>query len=120
MSPRANRRDFFRLGGLALAGAWAPVAGLVGCRGRSANDRLNVGVIGVKGRGAINLACVASQNVIALCDVHEQHMAEAAKEFPHAYTYNDFRKMLEWDDIDAVVVSTPDHTHAPATAMALR
>ncbi|GAC1463221.1 MAG: Gfo/Idh/MocA family oxidoreductase [Isosphaeraceae bacterium] len=119
LSRRVNRRDVLRAGGLSLAGSLSSAAGL-GCARSSANDRLNIGVIGVAGRGAVNLACVASQNVVALCDVDEKHLAQAAEKFPRAYTYHDFRKMLEWKAIDAVVITTPDHTHAPATAMALR
>ena len=85
----------------------------------STNDKLNIGVIGVANRGGANLAGVASENIVALCDVDDNYLAQAAQRFPAAKTYNDFRRMLDQKDIQAVVVSTPDHTHAPATMMAL-
>ena len=58
-------------------------------------------------------------NVVALCDVDENYLGAAAKRFPKAQTYSDFRRLLEKKEIDAVVVATPDHTHAVATAAAL-
>lgn len=83
------------------------------------SDKLNLGIIGVANRGGDNLNGVAEQNIVALCDIDDNYLAAAKLRFPMAETYNDFRKMLERKDLDAVVVSTPDHCHAPATAMAL-
>jgi predicted dehydrogenase len=86
-------------------------------------DRVNVGVIGVGGRGAVNLAGVAAVdgvNIVALCDVDEEALAKAAAKFPKAAIEHDFRKLLERKEVEAVVISTPDHTHAPAAALALR
>ena len=77
-----------------------------------ANDKLNIGVVGVAGRGAGNLKGVSGENIAALCDVSARNLAGAAGKFPRAKTYSDFRKMLEQKDLDAVVCSTPDHTHA--------
>jgi len=85
-----------------------------------ANDRLDVAVIGVGGRGAGNLDAVSGENVVAVCDVDDANLAKAGEKFPLAKRYADFRKMLEQKDIDAVVVATPDHHHAPATVRALR
>jgi len=82
-----------------------------------------VGVVGVAGRGAANLAGVAREDtvsIVALCDVDANNLATAAKQFPNAKTYSDFRELLDQKGIDAVVVSTPDHTHAVASAGALR
>src|SRR5262245_45286822 len=63
---------------------------------------------------------VASENIAALCDVDATYLAAAKQKFPAAKTYNDFRRLLDQKDIDAVVVATPDHTHAVAAAAALR
>ena len=86
----------------------------------SPNEKLNLGIIGVANRAAANLEAVSSQNIVALCDVDDDYLRGASQKFPSAKTYNDFRKLLERNDLDAVVVSTPDHIHAPATMMALR
>lgn len=82
----------------------------------SPNEKLNIAAIGVGGRGFHNLREVAGENIIALCDVDDQRAAEAYAAFPQAKRYKDFRRMLDQHDqeIDAVVVSTPDHTHAVA------
>ena len=88
----------------------------------SPNEKLNVAVIGVSNRGAANMSGVASQNVVALCDVDDRYLDTAiAKDFPQAKRFNDFRRMLDdMKGIDAVTVSTTDHTHAHATVRALR
>src|SRR5262245_46883983 len=86
----------------------------------SANEKLNIGVIGVAGRGGENLSGVSSQNIVALCDVDDKNLAAAAAKFPSAKTYNDFRRLIDQKNIDAIVVSTPDHTHAVAVVAALK
>lgn len=78
----------------------------------SANDKLNLGVIGVAGRGGENLAGVSGENIVALCDVDATRLAEAAVKFPKAATMSDFRRLVDRTDLDGIVVSTPDHTHA--------
>ncbi len=85
-----------------------------------ANERLNIGVIGVGGRGASDLASVASENIVALCDVDEGALNNAASNHPAAKKYFDYRELLQQDNLDAVVIATPDHHHAPATVRALR
>jgi predicted dehydrogenase len=86
------------------------------------NDRLNVAVVGVGGRGGANLRAVsATENIVALCDVDDRRAAAGYKDFPKAARYADFRVMLDKQrDIDAVVVSTPDHQHAVVAAAAIR
>ncbi|MGV2336527.1 MAG UNVERIFIED_CONTAM: Gfo/Idh/MocA family oxidoreductase [Planctomycetaceae bacterium] len=84
------------------------------------NSRLNLGVIGVGGRGGSNLDAVSSENIVALCDVDLDRLAAASSRFPTAKTFTDYRKLLELTPLDAVVISTPDHHHAPAAARALR
>jgi len=86
----------------------------------SAHEKLNVAVIGVANRGGANLQGVASENIVALCDVDDAYLAKAKQKFPAAKTYNDFRRLLDQREIDAVVVSTPDHTHAVAAVAALK
>lgn len=88
-----------------------------------ANDRIHLAGIGVggKGRGEINDSAKAGANIVALCDVDDVRAAETFKKFPKAKRYKDFRVMLEnQKDIDAVTVSTPDHTHAVAAVMAMK
>ena len=117
---RVTRRDFLRVSAAAGAATFAlPAFAQV----RSPNAKLNVAVIGPAGQGAANLAATAAlENVVALCDVDEHRLGGAAQQHPKAKTYVDFRKMFDamGKQIDAVMVSTPDHTHAPAAAMALR
>ena len=114
-----SRRQFLQSTGAAAASlaCWSELAPAAP---RSANEKLNIGVIGVANRGRANLTAVASENIAALCDVDQQYLGEAHKQFPKATKYVDWRKMLEDKSLDAVVVSTPDHTHAVAAAAALR
>jgi len=87
---------------------------------RSPNEKLNLGVIGVAARAHDNLMGVAQENIVALCDIDSQRLGAALKEFPKAASYEDYRKLLDRQDLDAVVVSTPDHTHAIPVCWALR
>lgn len=119
MPTRINRRGFLQtstvLGIAASSGALLSPSRVLG-----ANERLNIGVIGVGGRGASDLAGVAHENIVALCDIDEGRLDAAAAKHSSAKKYVDYRKLLEQDDLDAVVVATPDHHHAPATVRALR
>ena len=116
--PPINRRTFLQ--STAIAGATASVAPAF-LRGRNLNERLNIAVIGTGGRGGSNLRSVSGENITALCDVSEPNLNRAAKKFPRAKRYADFRKLFEHPkDFDAVVVSTCEHTHAFATLPALQ
>jgi predicted dehydrogenase len=87
----------------------------------AANDKLAIGIIGAGGRGWDNLQGVQSERIVAIADVDDKRASEAFKKFPDASRYRDFRKMLDKEmSLDAVVVSTPDHTHAVAAITALR
>lgn len=88
----------------------------------SPNEKLNIALIGAGGRGASNLEGVAGENIVALCDVDHRRAATTYEAYSGVPKFNDFRKMLDQMDkqIDAVVVSTPNHIHAPASAMAMR
>jgi predicted dehydrogenase len=99
----------------------APRHVLGGPRQIPPSEKVNIGVIGSGGRGADDIQGVKSQNIVALCDVDQQRAAAAQKGFPKAKIYQDFRVMLEkQNDIDAVVVATPDHIHAVAAMAALK
>ncbi len=90
-------------------------------RGRNLNEKLNIAVIGVGGRGASNLHDVGSENIVALCDVYEPAVSRAAEVHPRARRLRDFRKLYDRaGEFDAVVVSTSEHTHAFATLPALK
>jgi predicted dehydrogenase len=118
-----SRRAFLKQSTWTCAGLWITGSRVLGDdRQRSANERLDVGFIGTGGRGAANLKAVAGagENIVALCDVDDRTLGRAAGQFSAAKTYNDFRQMLEQKGLDAVVVTTPDHTHAVAAAMALQ
>lgn len=120
MNAKLQRREFLRQ--IGLAGSVAPFADLLRAEQTrlSPNERLNLGIIGVNGRGAENLAAVGSENIIALCDVDRARAEEARAAFPKAVFFQDFRKLLEFKGLDAVVISTPDHMHAIPAVMAMR
>ncbi len=90
-------------------------------RSVSPNERLNIAVVGCGGRGYENLKETTSENVVALCDVDSNRAAKALTEHPNAKRYTDWRKLLDdTKSFDAVIVATPDHTHAPASVSAMR
>jgi len=121
MSNRLNRREMLRNAALAGVGVWVSRG-----RGRagenSPNEKLNIAGIGVGGRGAGDVKGVETENIVALCDVDGRRAAGTFTKYPKAKVFHDFRKMLEeiHNQIDAVVIGTPDHTHATAAAMAMR
>ncbi|MBE0534136.1 MAG: Gfo/Idh/MocA family oxidoreductase [Phycisphaerae bacterium] len=118
MKDGINRRSFLKSGAGAVAGFTIVNSGVLAA-GNSPNGKLNVAVIGVAGRGGANLGGVKGENIVALCDVNGKNLAGAAAQFPQAKTYTDWRKCLEQKDIDAVVCSTTDHTHAFINVWAL-
>jgi predicted dehydrogenase len=89
---------------------------------KSPSQRLRIAAVGTTGRAGGNLTDLSSQDIVALADVDANLLDKGAERFPAARKYRDFRVMLEKDadHIDAVLVSPPDHTHAPAAAMAMR
>ena len=85
------------------------------------SEKLGIAGIGVGGQGGNDIDHVSSENIVALCDVDDRHAARTFERYPNAKKYRDFRKMLETQqDIDAVVVGTPDHLHAVVSVMALK
>ncbi len=148
MNSRIGRRRFLGFSAALGAGVAIVPAGLV--RAYAANERIQVGLVGVGGRGRWFVDTIPRmEQVVAVCDVNEQKIAEAFKHWEEAGTryaasehdwerragaefkrllderpkvFHDFRKMLDelGDQLDAVVVATPDHTHAVASAAAIR
>ncbi len=120
-SSALTRRQFIYRSALA-AGATA----LAGCatshaRHVAANEKLNIGVVGVSGKGESDIECCSGENIAALCDVDGKALGKASQKHPKATTYKDFRQMLEKEkSLDAIIVATPDHVHATAAAMAIR
>lgn len=122
---KTNRREFLTHAGksAAAAAAFTIVAPhVLGGPGRKPpSEKLNIAGIGVGGQGAHDLAEVESENIVALCDVDWTRAAETFKRYPDAKRYRDFREMLDKEPgIDAVVIATPDHTHAVAAMAAIR
>jgi predicted dehydrogenase len=118
LAARPTRRQFGRIVTIAATGALAAPAII---KGRNLNEKLNIAMIGVGGRGAANLEGISSETVVALCDVYEPALDQAGVRYPRARRYRDFRKLFDdHREIDAVVVSTTEHTHAFATLPALQ
>jgi len=116
-----SRRDFLRAA--VATGGLAAVGDVLADdhKTKSPNEKLNVAVIGVAGQGNFHLGGVGHENMVALCDVDRSHLEKALARFPGAKGYADFREMLaSQPNLDAVVVSTPDHTHAVAAAAAMK
>ena len=106
-----NRRKFLNTATLASAGLTILPSGMLRAA-NGPNNKLNIALIGVWGRGLAHYDALANENVVALCDVNEARFADALKRFPNAKTYTDWRKCLEQKDLDAVVICTADHHHA--------
>jgi predicted dehydrogenase len=123
ISSLQTRRRFLQETATLAAGVsltW-PLVSPVAARQVAANEKLAIGIIGAGGRGWDNLQGVKSERIVALADVDDERAAEAFKAFPNAVRYRDFREMLDKEkSLDAVVVSTPDHTHAVAAIAAMR
>jgi predicted dehydrogenase len=115
MNPLVSRRSFLKSTALVSVG----LAGSFRIRGASPNEKLNIAVAGIHNQGRYNLDNVSSQNIVAMCDVDSKFLDEVKPLHPGAKTYEDFRKMLEQKDIEAVVVATPDHNHAIIATSAL-
>lgn len=139
-SPLLSRRAFTKT---AVAGAAAAATGVLQSRIRasSADRRLNIACVGAAGKGWDDMMGVSGEgtrhDIVAICDIDHRDGGEhpgnlkpvqlarplgigaAARQFPRAKVYRDFRRMLEQRDIDAVTVSTPDHMHATIALSAL-
>ncbi|HAH48435.1 MAG TPA: gfo/Idh/MocA family oxidoreductase, partial [Planctomycetaceae bacterium] len=126
MSNSVDRREFLKkalIAGTAVpafTGALPLLPLAAAPKSKSPNEKLNLASIGVAARAYANISGTKSENFVALCDIDSKRLEIASKEFPKADKYDDYRKVLERNDLDGVLVSTPDHMHAPAAAAALR
>ncbi|MAT68494.1 MAG: oxidoreductase [Planctomycetaceae bacterium] len=119
----ADRRDFLK-SALASTGSVAALAAARKCAfAGSANDRLNLAFVGTGGMGTGHLAWFAGRDdvrVTAVCDVDAGHLQGAKNHAPDAFASPDFREVVGRDDVDAVLVATPDHWHALVSVAAAR
>ena len=118
MNPTApDRRRFLKSAGLAARASVLGFPAITRCQ--SPNSKLGVALIGVGGRGGSHVKATvdAKEDSIALVDVNENHLGGALGQAPKARSHRDFRELFggRLDDIDAVFVSTTEHTHAFAT-----
>ncbi len=120
---RINRRTFLAGVGVSTAAFTIVPRHVLGGAHQAPSDTLNVAGVGVGGMGFNDIRTIAGlgENIVALCDVDAQYAGKAFEAFPKARRWKDVRKMLdEQKDIDAVMIATPDHLHAPITMMALK
>lgn len=117
-----NRRTFLRTTSAAAAAFTILPRHILGGVGVTApSEKLNIAGIGIGGMGSVNLRNMETENIVALCDVDDQYAAGVFNRYPNAKRYRDYRKMLdEQKDIDAVLIATPDHTHAIITLAAMQ
>ncbi len=117
MNPNVNRRSFLKTTtittGSALAFPYVVRA--------AEQKKLRMAIVGVGGRGGHGIGMARNEEIVALCDVDAGRLAGAARKFPNAKAYKDYREMYEKPDaFDAVIVSTPDHHHYLPTILAIR
>jgi predicted dehydrogenase len=131
LKQQSDRREFLKDTTLAGVGFWV-AGGVALAESKSANEKLNFACIGVGGKGDSDSSHVARLgNVVAICDIDDNTLNKKANSkerrsgeqlFLKAKKYHDFRKMFDemGKEIDAVTVSTPDHTHAIASVTAMK
>jgi predicted dehydrogenase len=129
---KISRREFLGTSATAAAGLMVIPRHVLGGPNHTApSDKLNIGCVGVGGKGTSDIRSVSSENIVALCDVDDIQMAKFLKHernnpqhqpmYDKAIKYRDFRIMLEKEkSLDAITVTTPDHTHAVIALMAIQ
>jgi predicted dehydrogenase len=115
-----SRRKFVGLTTAGVALTVVPSYAVSGLGHVAPSDKLNIAGVGVGGIGRRDLSKITGQNIVALCDVDWDYAAKTFKDYPNANRYKDYRKMLEQKDIDAVLIATPDHTHAIVGTASMR
>lgn len=123
MPRKSTRRDFLQTSAAVGAGVWAGHSIIPAFADETATvEKLNFASIGVEGKGSSDSRDASNHgNMVAICDIDEKRLEKAAARYPDAKKFVDYREMLTemGDKIDAVTVSTPDHSHAPASLMAM-
>ena len=121
--PLMKRRSFLSTSAVATFGFQFVPAHVVRAQegAKTPNNKVRLAVIGCGGQGGADLGGMADEDIVALCDVDDRRAADSFGKFPKARRFKDFRKMFDAmsNDIDAVLVATPDHTHAVATLAAI-
>src|ERR1041385_4319549 len=123
-SHKLNRRQFLQRAGAGVALFNILPGSLLGAETSSPNAKVNVAGIGIGSRGGADVGEVAGlgHNIVAVCDVDEKYAAKEFAKYPDAKRFKDYRVMLDklGKEIDAVVIGTPDHTHAVIAMEAMR
>ncbi len=124
MTVQHTRRDILKASTATAAGLafYHGASPKRGSAAESPNDKLRIACIGVGGRGAANVNGVKGQDLVAFVDVDEVRAGETFKKFPNVPRYTDYRKMFDKiaGDLDAIVISTPDHSHFHPANMAMQ
>lgn len=121
MKDGTTRRDFLKVATAAAAFGLIPRNVRAVPRQFAAGEKLNIAGIGIGGQGKSNMSNLAGENIVALCDVDLNYAAKTIQQYPNAKVYQDYREMLDKQkDIDAVVIATPDHTHAVISMAAMK
>ena len=121
-----SRREFLQNGALAAASFMIVPRHVLGGKGFIApSDKLNIAAVGCGGKGEVNIPLAfnnGSDNIVALCDVDDRQAKRFRTQFPNTPYFKDYRKMLEAEakNIDAVIVTTPDHMHYPIAMSAMQ
>ena len=120
-----SRRNFIKNAALTTAGFYIVPRHVLGRGYRAPSDKLNIAGIGAGGKAEVNLPYAwnnGAENIVALCDVDDRMAVKARKQWPNAPYYKDFRDLLdkEHKNIDAVMVTTPDHMHGVAALAAMQ
>jgi predicted dehydrogenase len=120
---RTTRRSFLAKATTSVATLSVLPGHVLGLRGaESPNNKLNIAAIGLCNQGRSNLQSMKSENIVALCDVDTQYTARQSGQFPKAKQFQDFRRMFDAmeKEIDAVMIATPDHSHAMLAMHAMK
>ena len=117
-----KKRDFLKTSAIAASSVFLPKSLM---SNEQSSTKLRTAHIGVGGMGFEDLKAISSHEhveIVGLCDVDSEALVKSKSRFPNVKTYKDYRVMLNElsDKIDAVIISTPDHTHAPAAIMAMK
>ncbi len=124
MAEGVSRRHFFfgtLLAGSIPAGGFGSTPSLKRAGFKSPNEKLNIAAIGAGGKGASDIAGCSSENIVAMADPDDQRAAKIFAAYPNVPKYKDFRRMFDKEEknIDAVLVSCPDHMHGTAAMWAM-